>query len=94
MWAIDAAEDSSLQADVFAFDLSDKFFPPAAWIPKNMELKVHDILEPFSSDIVGTLDVVHFRLFLMLGEDILGKMIDNAVTLLSTWYTPNCLCLQ
>ncbi|KAH7072300.1 hypothetical protein BKA63DRAFT_544623 [Paraphoma chrysanthemicola] len=82
VWAIDVAEDFTLNATVDAFDVSRKFFPPAEWLPPRLTLHVQDVLAPFPEKLLGKLDLVHFRLFLTLTAEKLGLMVDNAVTLL------------
>jgi hypothetical protein len=83
IWAIEIAEDPKLNANVTAFDISDKFFPPATWLPRNLTLRLQDILHPFPDDLLGMFDVVHFRLSLALTAENLGLMIERAISLLS-----------
>lgn len=83
IWAIDIAEDPKLDATVVAFDISDKFFPPTAWLPSNLTLCIHDILRPFPDNLLRTFEVLHLRLFLTLTAEKLGRIIENAITLLS-----------
>ncbi|CAI6331423.1 unnamed protein product [Periconia digitata] len=82
IWAIDVAEDPKLQADVHGFDVNSKFFPPAAWLPSNVTLHSQDILSSFPEPLLGTFDVVHFRLFIMLDEEKIRSMVKNAIELL------------
>lgn len=80
---MDVAEDSSLSAEVDAFDVSNKFFPPSAFLPSNIKLRLYDICSPFPEELLGKYDVVHFRLFLTLSTSKLDQMLENAITLLS-----------
>lgn len=83
IWPIDVAENSLLSAQIDAFDISDKFFPPSGWLPHNVKLYSHDITVPFPEEMLGVYDVVHFRSFLTLSTNQLRQMLDSAITLLS-----------
>lgn len=78
------AEDSQRRAEVDAFDLSERFFPPQAWLPANVRLHRHDITQPFPAEMLGQFDVVNLRLFLTLSEQQVQVFVRNAITLLST----------
>ncbi|PVH97414.1 hypothetical protein DM02DRAFT_597673 [Periconia macrospinosa] len=82
VWAIDVAEDQSFEADVHAFDISNKFFPPTPWLPPNVTLHRQDICSKFPSTLLETFDVVHFRLFIMLDEENIRSMVKSAISLL------------
>jgi hypothetical protein len=83
VWAIDVAEDAGLKAEVYAFDISEKFFPPRPWLPSNLTVELHDVGVPFLAEHLGQYNVVHFRLFLTLTTEKLGQLLENAITLLS-----------
>ncbi|KAF1940884.1 hypothetical protein EJ02DRAFT_445202 [Clathrospora elynae] len=82
VWAIDVAEDPKLNAEVDGFDVSDKFFPPQAWLPCSLSLRLQDVTAPFSAERLGTYDLVHFRLFLTLTTEKLDQLLENAIKLL------------
>ncbi|KAF2187593.1 hypothetical protein K469DRAFT_704495 [Zopfia rhizophila CBS 207.26] len=82
IWAIDVAENSSPLAEVDGFDISDKFFPPSNWLPKNITLRLQDVFSSFPDELLGKYDVVHFRLFLTLSTSRLSQALENAVKLL------------
>ena len=83
IWPIDVAEDTSPPRDVHAFDISDKFFPPRAWLPSNVSLHLHDIYKPFPERFNGHFHVVHLRLFLTLSKPQVTQILHNATKLLS-----------
>ncbi|KAF2728063.1 hypothetical protein EJ04DRAFT_516849 [Polyplosphaeria fusca] len=82
IWALDVADDATLSATVDGFDVSDKFFPPPAWLPSNVTLHTHDITTPFPEALQGKFDVVHFRLFIMVPPEKMAAMLQQAVMLL------------
>ena len=86
IWPIDVAENTSLQAEVDGFDLSNKFFPPRAWLPSNIRLHLQDVYKPFPEAFSGLFDVVHLRLFLTLSADQVMQILQKAMTLLSTFF--------
>lgn len=88
IWPTDVAEDTSLLTDIDGFDISDKFFPPRAWLPNNVKLHLHDIYNPFPEHFQRHFDLVHLRLFLTLSTIQVTQILENAMTLLSTssWY--------
>ena len=69
--------------DVHGYDISDKFFPPSAWLPSNVSLHLHDIYKPFPEDSNSQFDVVHLRLFFNLSSAQLAQVLQNAKMLLS-----------
>lgn len=85
IWSIDVAEDPSLSSEntIHGFDVSNAFFPPAAWLPPNVALHVHDITKPFPPEYLGTFDIVHFRMFIMVPESTVSAMLEQAMALLS-----------
>ena len=72
--------------DIHGYDISDKFFPPSAWLPSNVSLHLHDIYEPFPEGSNGQFDVVHLRLFLTLSTAQVAQILQNAKMLLSKSY--------
>ncbi|KAH3950561.1 hypothetical protein HBI56_204430 [Parastagonospora nodorum] len=82
IWPIEVAEAFGPRAEVVAFDTSDRFTPPAPWLPPNLSIRIHDITLPFSEDLLGQFDVINFRLFLTLPPEKLNVMLANAMALL------------
>jgi hypothetical protein len=85
IWSIEVAEAFGPRAEVVAFDISDRFTPPAPWLPPNLSIRIHDITLPFSEDLLGQFDVINFRLFLTLPPEKLNVMLANAMALLSMY---------
>ena len=84
IWPTDVAEDTSRLTEIDGFDISDKYFPPRAWLPSNVKLHLHDIYVPFPERFYGYFDVVHLRLFLTLSTTQVTQILQNAITLLSS----------
>ena len=75
---------------VEGFDISNKFFPPPSWIPENVKLRIHDILQPFPREFIEQFDIVHIRLFLNLPSSKIAEIVKNATTLLSEFSLLRC----
>ncbi|MCJ1351570.1 MAG: hypothetical protein MMC33_001554 [Icmadophila ericetorum] len=84
IWPIDVADDhhSLSTGEIDAFDISDAFFPPSAWLPPNVKLHLHDIYKPFPEQFRGQFDIIHLRLFLTLSKSQVDTILQNAMTLL------------
>ncbi|KAL8895747.1 MAG: hypothetical protein Q9207_008033 [Kuettlingeria erythrocarpa] len=73
---------TSLHVD--GFDISSAQFPPEAWMPETVRLRVQDAFQPFPPDKCGVYDVVHVRYFsTLVKEHSLQPLIRNLVGLLS-----------
>ncbi|KAF4628606.1 hypothetical protein G7Y89_g9541 [Cudoniella acicularis] len=84
IWPTDVVETISTgtKFHVDGFDISDKFFPPSAWLPENVKLYIHDIYQPFPEEFKGQFEVVHLRLFLTLSRQQVVQILQNALELL------------
>lgn len=83
IWSLDIAQDPALSVSIDGFDVSDKFFPPSAWLPDNVVLHMHDVTTPFPEPFTGKFDLVHLRLFINLPPAKVKAMLQQAITLLS-----------
>lgn len=65
------------------FDISSKMFPSQERLPKNIELHIADIKQPFDRRWLGYFDVVHVRLIeAAMRKEEWGPTLRNVVTLL------------
>lgn len=83
-WLIEAARTLPASAQLHGYDISPAQYPPKEWLPKNVNLHVLNMLDPVPEELVGTYDVVHVGLLIMVvrNEDPTPVLI-NLLTLLS-----------
>ena len=61
-WLVDLGTQLPPTSTLAGFDISADIFPPADKRPGNLTLEIHNAIEPFPEEYLGTFDVVHARL--------------------------------
>ncbi|KAL9618313.1 MAG: hypothetical protein Q9160_006963 [Pyrenula sp. 1 TL-2023] len=69
LWAIDVAKEHPT-AQVHGFDIDLSQAPPKEWLPSNVSLRRWDIFEDPPEELLGTYDLVHVRLLLLVLTDV------------------------
>ena len=84
IWLIEAARTLPASAQLDGYDISSAQYPPEGWLPKNVDLKVLDMLDPVPEELVGKYDVVHVGLIVMVvRNENPTPVLNNLMTLLS-----------
>lgn len=84
VFLLDVAKHVPATAQLHGFDISDAQFPAPDKRPRNLQLHVHDMREPFPEQFGGNFDVVCVRLVVAgLMDDDWDKAVENIAKLLS-----------
>ncbi|KXG52192.1 uncharacterized protein PGRI_084760 [Penicillium griseofulvum] len=68
IWLLDVAKSiPTATLDGYDIDLSNT--PPAHWLPKSLTLHKWDLFDPVPEHLVGTYDIVHLRLLILVVEN-------------------------
>ena len=81
---MDLARHISPRACIDAIDITLEQCPPQSWLPKNINLIVHDVFKPFPSEMLGKYDIVHAQLLIcVIKGNNPREVIGNLMSLLS-----------
>ena len=84
IWPIEASKILSPTTSFDAIDLSLAQCPPKEWLPKNINLVVHDAFLPFPDSMIGQYDIVHIQLFVcIIKQNDPAPIVKNLMGLLS-----------
>lgn len=56
-------------ATLDGFDIDISQCPPKEWLPENVNIHVFDVFDELPEHLVGTYDIVHLRLFLLIVQN-------------------------
>lgn len=69
LWAIDVAQEHPM-AQVQGFDIDLSQAPPQEWLPPNVSLRRWNIFDDPPEKMLGTYDLVHVRLLVLMLTDV------------------------
>ncbi|KAI1749330.1 hypothetical protein F4782DRAFT_549865 [Xylaria castorea] len=83
IWLSEIAKTFSPDAELVGLDLDISKFPSASSLAPNITLRQANMLEPFSSDLIGKFDVVNVRCIVFALKEGYGTdLVRNLMTLL------------
>lgn len=66
IWLLDLAHGVPATVQMDGMDITLSQAPPKQWLPPNVNMRVWNIFEDVSEDLVGQFDIVHVRLLLLI----------------------------
>lgn len=87
--ALDLSRSLPNTAQIHGYDISDRLFPPAEWLPSNVTLSTWDALSEVPEHMKGQYDVVHVRFLLtIVANNDPSKLAKNLIEMLSKFDPP------
>lgn len=69
IWLLDMAQQLPKSTQLDGIDISFGQFPPREWLPKNVNLRLVDVLTNVPEELVGKYDVIHIRHFVCVVKE-------------------------
>lgn len=83
---LDLSRSLPATAQIHGYDISDRLFPPAEWLPSNVTLSKWDALSEVPEHMKGQYDIVHVRFLLtIVADNDPSRLARNLIEMLSTF---------
>jgi len=83
IWSTELAQKLPPSVTIDALDISNQQYPPRDWVPKNVNLVVHDIYQPLPANMIGQYDLVRMQNWLCIWRDDTAELlVGNLIKML------------